>query len=674
MRPIFFSLSLFLALAAGNGLPVLAQSELKRADILYQNYDYVLAVQGYLKVLEKKEPTMEIAQKLAHAYRLMNDTKNAEFWYSQVLTFPEHEERTLLFCADAARRNGKYTRAKELYLAYAAAGKDDALLAHTLAASCDQALQWMASPEPVDVTKDSLLNSPNSDFSPVYFEEGLLFTSDRAREAKRVKGKAAAPATYGWTGRPFLQLYYARKNADASWSDAVALDPVINTPYHNATAIFSPTDHLLYFTRTNMVKEKQKDANTDPTSWVEKPGRRKYVNRLEIFTVERQGKGWGKPKPFAYNKPAAYSVGHPALSPDGQVLYFVSDVPGGFGSTDIYYCLRQSNGTWGKPVNAGKDINTPGKECFPTVDASGILYFASDGHPGMGGLDVFSVRGVQGAWKEVTNLKYPFNSSKDDFGIIYDSTGEEGYLASNRDNDLGIDNLYRFKPAPMRCNLAGRAVEKVMGKQGNSELAVDKVLIRLYKAGDTTAIKGYSDAKGNFAFSLLEGVTYTIKATKDGYLTRSVTFTPDCKAVVDMQRLNLGMVKNEVNRPYVIDNIYYDLDKYEIREDAKPELDKVVSMMHDNPRIRIELSSHTDSRHKASYNLVLSQLRAESAVRYIVSRGVDINRIAARGYGETKLLNRCNDGVPCSEEAHQLNRRTEFRVLETGMGKVIGKR
>ena len=674
MRTILSPVFLLLCLLLGAASPGRAQSDLKRADFHYQNYEYALAIQAYQKALEKKEPTLEVAQKLAHAYRLINDSKNAEFWFSQALTFPDHAESNLLFIADAAKKNGRYERAKELYRTYGTRVKNDAQLAKELAASCDLALKWVASPLPIDIKKDSLLNSTNADFSPVFLPEGILFSSDRPGPAKAGKGKAKAPSSFGWTGRPYLKLYYAPKQGEEGWGTPTALPPEVNSQFHNAVAAFSATDKLLYFTRTNMVKERKKNVNTDPTSWVERTSDRDFVNRLEIFFVEQKGQEYVNLKPFPYNNVKEYSVGHPALSPDGQVLYFASDMPGGFGAIDIYYCLRQPDGSWGKPVNAGKEINTPGRECFPTLDAAGKLFFASDGHPGMGGLDLFSAKGAEASWAEVTNLRYPLNSSKDDFGIIYDSTGVKGYFSSNRDNEDGVDHIFSFKPTPVKCLLAGRAVEKLLDKKKKLEVGVDNVLVKLYRQGDTTAIKGHTDAKGNFSFTIIAGITYTIKATKEGYLTRSATITPECKSVVDMERINLAMIKNEVDRSYVIDNIYYDLDKHEIRPDAKPELDKVVRMMRDNPRLRIELSSHTDSRQTDYYNLMLSQLRAESAVRYIVSEGIDINRITAKGYGETKLLNRCKNGVACSEEEHQLNRRTEFRVLDTGTGKAVAGR
>jgi outer membrane protein OmpA-like peptidoglycan-associated protein len=358
-------------------------------------------------------------------------------------------------------------------------------------------------------------------------------------------------------------------------------------------------------------------------------------------------------------------VGHPALSPDGNILYFVSDMPGGLGETDLYFSPRQADGSWGTPVNLGAQVNTAGKELFPAMSPKGKLYFSSTGHAGMGGLDIFVAEGAESTWRNVRNLKFPLNSPQDDFGILMDSTGEAGFVSSNRESADGTDDIYAFKFIRIPCQLAGQTVEKIQTKPGIfTVVPVGKVLVRLYQEGDTTARITYSDAAGNFTFPILDGLSYTIKATKTGYLTRSAAITPNCQSTVDMVSMGMVLNRNTLNRPILIENIYYDLDKWDIRPDAAVELDKLVQTLKDNPAIKIELSSHTDSRQTHSYNQLLSQLRAESAVTYMVSKGIAPSRLEARGYGENRLLNRCGDNASCSEEEHQLNRRTEFKLLK----------
>jgi outer membrane protein OmpA-like peptidoglycan-associated protein len=280
-------------------------------------------------------------------------------------------------------------------------------------------------------------------------------------------------------------------------------------------------------------------------------------------------------------------------------------------------------------------------------------------------LDIFAAEGAESNWKKVRNLKYPLNSPQDDFGILLDSTGEAGFVSSNRESTDGTDDIYAFRYVRIPCQLAGQTVEKMQVNPGVFKIGpVGNVLVRLYQQGDTAARTTYSDAAGNFTFPILDGLTYTLKASKEGYLTRSAQISPDCQSTVDMVSMGMVLNRNTLNRPIIIENIYYDLDKYHIRPDATVELDKLVQTLKDNPGIKIELSSHTDSRQTLSYNQLLSQLRAEAAVTYIVSKGIDPARLVARGYGENRLLNRCADNVNCSEEEHQLNRRTEFKLLK----------
>jgi outer membrane protein OmpA-like peptidoglycan-associated protein len=342
-------------------------------------------------------------------------------------------------------------------------------------------------------------------------------------------------------------------------------------------------------------------------------------------------------------------------------------MPGGFGGTDLYYCTKEANGTWSQPVNCGNVVNTSGKECFPTIAKDGTLYFSSDGHLGMGALDLFSAKGVKAKWQAVTNLEAPFNSGGDDFGIIFDpeGKGETGLLSSNRKSANGTDDIYSFKSNRIPCTLTGIAMEQPEAKQKQLPgKPLQGVALRLYKVGDTTGLLAYSDKDGKFSFPIQSGVKYMVKGSKEGYLTKSVEVLPDCKSELDLVKLNMPLNKNKVNTSYIVENIYYDLDKSDIRPDAARELDKLVVMLQDNPEVKIELSSHTDSRQSDSYNNMLSQLRADAAVKYIISKGIDYNRITAKGYGETKLLNRCKNGVNCSEDEHQKNRRTEFKLIK----------
>ncbi len=636
-----------------------AQADRKTADRLYDEMAFAEATETYKKLLDKKEPNLEIVQRIAHGYRLMNISKEAEFWYAQVLAFPGAASLNLYFLAEAARRNGNYAKAKQLYLQYGSQIKTEAARSKKLAEACDVAQQWASNPQPIELKKEPF-NSENSDFSPTFFKNGLVFTSDRGA----LKAKGSEPELYAWTGKPYLQLFSMQKEAGKTWGPPTAMPDILNTEFHNATASFSRDGNTIFFTRTNKERYKKAKTNTDPTSWTSHTNKSKMVSRVEIFISEFKNGAWSVPQPFQHNKPREYSVGHPALSADGQLLYFASDMPGSLGDTDLFYCEKQRDGKWGKPVNCGPAINTTGKECFPTLTAEGALYFSSDGHMGMGGLDLLSAKGAKATWSEITNLQAPLNTGGDDFGIIFGEDGETGYLSSNRDSNNGTDNIYSFKPYRVPCNLQGVVYEQGVARAAKQlGKPLSQVKVKLYRPNDTTAQVAYSNAEGKFSFPIETGIKYTIKGIKEGYLTKSAEITPDCKTVLDMIKLQMALNKNVVNNSYIVENIYYDLDKSDIRPDAALELNKLAVMLKDNPKVKIELSSHTDSRQGNSYNQMLSQLRAESAVKYIIAQGIDPNRIKAKGYGETRLLNRCGNNVKCSEKEHQLNRRTEFRIL-----------
>lgn len=639
--------------------PAVAQKkDIKAADLLYQKFEYARAVEVYKKALEAGQPTLVVSSKIADCYRLMNNAKEAEFWYAQVLSFPDHEPQQIKYYADAARKNGNFVKAHQHYLTYGQKMPAEAAAAQALAAACTNAQQWLAQPLAYDLKKVKALNSENADFSPTAYLEGLVFTSNRT---PAVKTKADVS---GWTGKPDFKLFYIKGN-DSAWQTPELLPEPLNNKFQNGSAVFSPNQDIIYFTRINRVKQKNKKANTDPFSWVKFPTESEFINRLEIFISEKKDEKWSEPKAFPYNKVTEYSVGHPALSPDGNTLYFASDMPGGVGETDIYFSQKQAGGTWSKPQNLGSAVNTPGKELFPTFGPDSTFYFSSEGHNGMGGLDIYAARGAADTWKDIRNLKYPLNSSQDDFGILFDKTNEAGYLSSNREAADGADDIYAFKFVRTPCNLAGRAIEKIQVKPGvYRESPVENVMMRLYKGSDTTSIITYSDAKGFFTFPILDGVTYTVKGIKEGYLTRSVTVAPSCESTLDMVKMGMVLNRNTLNKPIVIENIYYDLDKYTIRPDAALELDKLVRTLKDNPTIKIELSSHTDSRNTIAYNNLLSQLRAEAAVKYMITKGIAPDRMVAKGYGESRLLNKCADNIKCSEEDHQLNRRTEFKLLK----------
>ncbi|RNI23477.1 OmpA family protein [Rufibacter latericius] len=654
--------SLLLSFFAGS-LALSSCQTTRKADRLFENFDYSLAIEEYQETFAKKEPTLQGAQRLADSYRLTGRTKEAEEWYAKVVAMPEAGPIYTFYYAEALRSNGKYFEAKTQYQDYARKVPAEAAKANAKAQASDAALKLLEEPASAIVVNEAQINSGNADFSPTVYDQGILFTSDRGGNVSGNKDVDAG--TYGWTGRPYLQMFYAQRNADSTWQMPAIAGNALNSVYHDGPAVMDSANTTLYFTRTHMVEKKQKDVNVDPTSWVKKSLSSDYVNRLEIFSARRDGTNWGEAKPFAYNKVDEYSVGHPAISPNGQVLYFVSDKPGGYGETDIYYSELQADGTWGQPMNAGNMVNTVGKEMFPGFDQNGTLYFSSDTHPGFGGLDVFKTKGSRATWSKPENLRAPVNSPKDDFGMVFmrgANNTQVGYLSSNRDSGNGTDDIYSFKLLS-NAVLFVTTLERVQvkGKRAITQALAD-VRLKLTPKATQDSVVAFSDRNGEYKFGVQKGTTYDLVGDKFGYLTQSALVAIDTVKLADTTRVTLIFDKSQKNQVIAMENIYYDLDKWNIRPDAAKELDKLVRMLRDNPSIKIELGSHTDSREGHGYNQVLSERRAQSAVEYLVSQGIARNRLTWKGYGETVLINGCADGVECTEDQHQLNRRTEFKI------------
>jgi len=641
-------------------LPAQAQSELRKANRLYDNLEYFLALEQYEKAIGKKEPSLATAEKIAHAYRFTDGTEKAENWYAKVLKFSQANPENIFYYAEMLRSNGKYAEAKNQYVDYGArvpAGKEKAT---KMILAVDKAIAWLKRPPAAEVKLAEGLNSEDADFGPAPLNNGLVFASDRSTGDKNEQ-------IYGWTGRPYLKLYTSTKAANGeSWTQPTLLTASINTAFHNGPATATIDNKIMFFTRTNLVRVKDKNVDNDPTNWAVRPLASDYVNRLEIFSVERQGNDWVNVKPFPYNQVTDYSVGHPALSPDGNLLYFASDMPGGQGETDIYFCEKQADGSWGRPVNAGSVINTSGKEEFPSFGPDGTLYFASNQHPGFGGLDMFSAQGSRAAWSQVRNMYSPLNSAKDDYSMMLDASGEEGFFSSNRSSNKGTADIFTFRLLKKPAILAVTTLESRRDTKGRTTLTpLAGVRLRLNTQRVSDSLIASSNEKGEHNFDVKKGFTYALRGTKDLFLTQSKVVPVDTSSKSDIVRVTLIFNRNQRDNIIALDNIYFDLDKYDIRPDAALELDNVVQVLKDNPGLKIEMGSHCDSREAEGYNQILSENRAKATVDYLILKGVDAKRLTAKGYGESRHVNNCFDGVSCSEEEHQRNRRTEFKILQS---------
>jgi len=601
----------------------------------YEQMAYHEAIPEYQRALSSKEID-DAHVKLADSYRQVNDVDKALEEYAKVVQLKDVQPRHYLEYARLLMRKGRTAEAKVWFDKYLEKMPNDTAVQELSASAASpeefkkDTLAWLLTPAKV--------NTGESNFSPVYFKDKIVFTSDR--------GSSSARKQYAWTGRPFLNMFQSKVDSTGEWSAPEELTGDVNGRYHDGPAAFTDDGKTMYFTRNNYTLRKLGKSSHE-------------VVNLKIFEATAKDTSWTEMKELPFNS-NDYSCGHPAVSKDGNTLYFVSDMPGGRGGTDLYI-VRKTNGTWGTPVNAGPEVNTPFNEMFPTVYKDTALYFSSEGHRNMGGLDLFKSKLTDGMPGTPENLNAPINSTYDDFGLIFNDSANAGFLSSNRKQSTE-DNIYSFKRNIIQFTLDGIAVER------NTQVPLAGVSVELtnVKTGKKETVVTGED--GTFMFKLDQNSDYTVIGTKDAYFSDTAPVSTMGKLVSENMHVTLKLELEQIiiDKPIVLENIYYDLDKWEIRSDAAQGLDKLVTIMKENPDINIELASHTDSRAKDNYNLTLSQKRAQSAVDYIIAHGVDKKRITAKGYGESKLVNKCSNGVKCTETEHQQNRRTEFKVTSFG--------
>jgi outer membrane protein OmpA-like peptidoglycan-associated protein len=560
-----------------------AQHDLENARKEMSLYNYSKAAEILHKVALKGKgrQSCEATILLAECYRMLNDVAGSKTWYARAVEMA-HECKSIknsgpelyFHYAQALRSSGEYAKAREMFLRYDSLGGK--LFSGALFSGyCDSAMTWLTGKPGFGIRNMATLNTPQSDFGITLFQKGYVFASDRSSAGNTRR-------TYGWTGNNFISLYFTQPDQPDSLHGNFSIPaPFSGFPdmaWHDGPVSFNHDFNKVFINRTQMRHDKGK----------KEPGMTR-THLLKIFISDKTDGKWSQPESFYLNSDD-YSVGHPCISSDGKTLYFVSDMPGGLGETDIWFCRLDST-RWSAPINAGPAVNTPGKEMFPHIAVNGDLIFASDTRPGFGGLDLFVVANDDRSTSR--NLGMPINSSYDDFALIQNPDQQGGLFSSNRPGGAGSDDLYSFR---------------VLTPETPSTVSVVK--------------------------------------------TEPV---PPETASSDTLKLD---------KTYRLENILYDFDKWDIRADAKPSLDKLVTIMKEYP-VSIELGSHTDCRGTADYNLQLSQKRAESAVQYIISQGISSKRIAAKGYGKSQLLNDCNcaAGHDCAEQAHQHNRRTEFKII-----------
>ncbi|MES2487145.1 MAG: OmpA family protein [Bacteroidota bacterium] len=624
------------------------QSILKKADTHFKNLAYTEAAQEYEKYLSGKEnPKSEILLRAAEANYYIGNTRQALFYYKQYITAtaPVTDPSIIRHYILTLRGEEQYIGADMVEMELL---KNESMMLNERFRLQKKYLDSLNTTEPKFKITNLDVNTSVADFGTVFYKDKVVYASakDSVRDGKKV---------YAWNKQPYLELYVAERDNDGSLKNEKKFLSSAQTGYHNAAAAFLPINKTVFISVNNVGKKGRLTNSKDGT------------NNIQLIYGTLDGEILTKKKPAPFNS-TDYSVGQPAVSADGNWLFFVSDMPGGFGGTDIYRAPLYNDGNIGRPINLGVTINTHGNEMFPFATAD-ALYFSSNGHYGLGGLDVFISKMEADAltspqnnkegniFSLPQNLGRPINSNRDDFSYILSVDGTYGYLSSNRAGGKGDDDIYYFsKDTECGRLIAGRVTNPKSGQP------VAGVEIKAQAEG-----KLYTDtskADGSYSITVPCNVQVSlIEAAKPGYAPTKVD--PDGNGNFDM--IGFGdLVKQRGNIELIdINPIYFDFDQYYITPQAAAELDKVVFVMEKFPDVVIKIESHTDSRGKDDYNLYLSDDRAKSTYSYIISKGIDPKRIeSVKGYGETRLLNMCTNGVECTEEAHQLNRRSDFIIVK----------
>ncbi len=625
------------------------KTNLKKADALFRNFSYADASKAYEEILQNiKDPSAQTLKNAADSYYFISDSRNALKWYKKLYEVQGNNLTDIYYLRyiQSMKAVMDYDDADKITKEYLDKKGDKAEINRYVAQK--KYMDSVAKAKPLYTIKNLDINTSKSDFGATFFKDNVVFTS--ARDTTKFSEKL-----YTWNNQPFLNLYIAERNpADGSLFNETVFLPNVMTKYHEATASFDSQGQTIYYS-TNIVK-KNKLVIDDAK-----------VNNFQIVKGSIVNNKLENPQKVFFDSDD-YSVGHPSLSEDGQLLFFASDMPGGQGETDLYMVKIAGDGTMSSPQNLGPNINTIGNEVFPFYQ-NGVLYFSSDGHYGWGDLDVYESKLLpDGTFSTPRNLGAPINSNKDDFSFIIDKTDVYGYFSSNRAGGKGDDDIYSFVKGKPVCNqsISGMAIDHKTKKP------LTDVTIMAYNSFSEILGETKTNFDGKYAIEVPCNKTVKMIAAKPNYSSDDKTVETTDINGGEIKDVNFELsnyddlvVKKQGVEKVDVNPIYFDYDKYDITPKAIEELSKVVFIMQKFPKIKIKIESHTDSRGKDSYNLKLSDNRAKSTRDYILSQGIDASRIeSAIGYGETRLINRCKNGVKCSEEEHLLNRRSDFIIIQ----------
>lgn len=617
-----------------------AFAQTKLADKFFKNFGYVKAIELYEKAVEKGDSSAHVLTRLGDAYYNNSKSDKAAFWYKEALKRHKKIDAEYLYkYIQSLRSIGNYEEADRWFKELSVAQQGDSRLKGYNPDEVDLYNQLTSMKENLIVDIKNLdLNSEYSDFGSYISDNTLYFASARGNDNK----------VYNWNKEPFLDLFQVAITDEGnvrtygSVIEITAED--INTDYHEASVAITNDGNTMYFTRDNVTKRNRLDYDKQGTS------------HLKIYKASLVDGNWSDIEELPFNDDV-FSTGHPALSVDNKTLYFVSDREGGIGQTDIYSVQINEDGTYSDPENMGEKINTEGREMFPFVAKDSTLYFSSDGYLNLGLLDIFKSNILKGDNSEPKNMGAPYNSGYDDFAFFMDSESKKGYFSSNRPDGKGGDDIYSFNSYQCKQEITGTITDAQTGA------LLTGVNIRLIDETRKVIEEINTKEKSDYTFTVDCNKIYTVVGNKIDYKedqTSVKTTEENDKSIT----ANLELIPLIIDNQIVINPIFFDFDKWNIRTDAQYELENIVDVLRKHPEMIIKIESHTDSRGGDRYNMKLSDRRAKSTRDYIISRGIDASRIeSAIGYGETQLLNKCANRVKCKEEEHQLNRRSYFYIV-----------
>lgn len=652
IHPIIALLLLVLLASCG------AENHMKRGNQFYARGEYFDAAAEYKKAytrtpLKDRKKRGERALKAAECYRRINHTAKAIGSYQNAIRYKCQDSTVYFYLAEMLRKTGDYKKAIQNYELYLNIAPSDTLSLNGIQ-GCTMAPIWKKRPTNYTVKKQSIFNGPRSDYSPVLAGEDfdvLYITSTRSQ--------ATGDDLSGITGVKSADVFMSKKDDKGKWSQPERIDSEVNSEYDEGACALSPDEKTMYFTRCTY------DAD--------------YPRFAQIYTSSRSDATWGKPQPLEISKDTLSSYAHPAVSPDGKWLYFVSDQPGGYGGLDIWRTEIGGRGV-GAVENLGPSINTPGDEMFPTFRPNGELYFSSNGHMGMGGLDLFrAVCDTADVWT-IENLKSPMNSQGDDFGMTFEGLHNRGFFCSNRGDARGWDHIMSFECPEILQTVKGWVYEK-------DGYELPDALV--YMVGnDGTNLKLNVKPDGSFTQQIQPNVDYVLLGTCKGFLNHKEELRVGVDSV--SQEYTLQFPLASLTAPVLVNNVFYEFDKADLTPESTQALDELAALLTENPNVTIELSAHCDFRGNDLYNLRLSQRRAESVVNYLIEHGIEAERLTPVGYGESRpkvirkkltetytflhendtLTEQFIMNLPEEEQdvCNALNRRTEFKVLRTTYG------